>query len=321
LIVTATVPLEVTATDCVSAVPTETLPKAREVVFRLNAGVAAFNCSEVASDELPEVAVRVTACELLTDATFAVNAALVAVAGTVTELGTIAARLLLNRLTLTPPDGAAEPSDTMHVVVPAPVNELVPHDNALNVGAKIDADPLRLMDVVSETDPCVAVSVTVCDEVTAAIFAAKLTLVAPEGTVTETGTDTDLLLLARLTTTPVLGAGKLIVTVQLSVPAPFIEEFAQLRPDRETDAELDPLPCSFTTPPDLVDDLVIAVTLSCPDASVSDPGSNCTCTTMLPPAGSVLGSGMAFTLNALLELLNWVTSTGEVSRFVIETFL
>ncbi len=44
LIVTATVPLEVTVTDLVTAVPTETLPNGNEDAFRLNAAVAAFSC-------------------------------------------------------------------------------------------------------------------------------------------------------------------------------------------------------------------------------------------------------------------------------------
>jgi hypothetical protein len=43
LIVTAAVPLEVTVTDFVTAVPTATLPKSSEVAFRVSAGVAAFS--------------------------------------------------------------------------------------------------------------------------------------------------------------------------------------------------------------------------------------------------------------------------------------
>ena len=40
--VTATLPFEVTVTDFVTAVPTETLPNASELVLRLIAGTAAF---------------------------------------------------------------------------------------------------------------------------------------------------------------------------------------------------------------------------------------------------------------------------------------
>ena len=246
LIVTAAVPLEVTVTDFVTAVPTATLPKASEVALSVSAGVVAFSCSETDLEVLPDVAVRATDWALLTEAAFAVNVALVAVAGTVIELGTVTTLLLLERLTLWPPVGAAELSEMVHVVVPAPVNELVPHENALIEGNSVDADPLRLIDVDFETDPCAAVNVTVWDDATPDTFAAKLALVAPEGTDTETGTVTALLLLARLTAMPVLGAGALNVTVHVSVPAPIIDEAAQLSPVSEASPDTDPLPCSFT---------------------------------------------------------------------------
>ena len=41
--VAATVPVEVTVTDFVTAVPTETLPNANELTLRLKAGAAAFS--------------------------------------------------------------------------------------------------------------------------------------------------------------------------------------------------------------------------------------------------------------------------------------
>jgi hypothetical protein len=142
--VTAPVPVEVSVTVCEAVVFTTTLPNEMLVAFRLRAGVAAFSCSEAASDVLPVEAVRVTVCAVLTEATFAVKVALVAVAGTVTEPGTVTALLLLVRATPTPPVGAAELSDTVHVVVPAPVNELLPQENALSVGVTPVPVPLRL---------------------------------------------------------------------------------------------------------------------------------------------------------------------------------
>jgi hypothetical protein len=75
----------------------------------------------------------------------------------------------------------------------------------------------------------------------------KLTLFAPEATVTELGTATALLLLARFTTIPPLGAAPLSPTVQLSAPAALIEDFAQFRLDR-AGVVFDPLPCSVTQP-------------------------------------------------------------------------
>jgi hypothetical protein len=68
---------------------------------------------------------------------------------------------------------------------------------------------------------------------------------APAGTDTEDGTDKALLLLARLTSKPVLEAGELSFTVQVSEPAPIIVVDAHVNPAREA-AEDDPLPCSLT---------------------------------------------------------------------------
>ena len=59
LMVTATEPFEVTVSDFDTEVPTATLPKDSEVVLRLNAGVAAFNCSATLLDELLALAVTV----------------------------------------------------------------------------------------------------------------------------------------------------------------------------------------------------------------------------------------------------------------------
>lgn len=146
LIETAVLPLEVSVTDFVTAVPTDTLPNASEVVLRLSDGV--------------------------------------------------------------------------------PMAEL---------------EPLSLIEVALDVDPCVAVRVTVCEAVTAATAAEKDALVAPEGTDTEAGTATALLLLARLTARPVLGAAPLRVTEQLSVPAPIMDVLEQLRPDSDG-VPFDPFP-------------------------------------------------------------------------------
>ncbi len=73
-------------------------------------------------------------------------------AGTVTEL------LLLAKLALNPPDGAAEVNDSVQVVVAAPVKELPAHDSPLKPIE--DEEPLRLIVVVFETLPSVAVRTT-----------------------------------------------------------------------------------------------------------------------------------------------------------------
>lgn len=272
-IATATVPLAVTVTDFVTAVPTKTFPNGSEVALRLNAGTAAFSCKAKVRDVELELAANVAACDVLTEATLAVNDAADAPEATITLAGTVTALSLLDRVTLNPLDGAAELSDTVHAVEPAPVNELLPHENALIEGASGAADPLRLIDVVLDALPAVAVSVTVCEVAKLETVAAKLALVEPEDTATDVGTVTVPLLLARLTAIPPLGAGALNVTLQLSVPAPVILELEQLSPASDADDEAAPLPCNFTAPATLAFALVVALTLSCAVVSVADPGS------------------------------------------------
>jgi len=67
------------------------------------------------------------------------------------------------------------------------------------------------------------VRVALWEEVEAETVALNAALVAPAGTVTDAGTETELLLLARLTTSPPARAGELRLTVQASVPDPVIE--------------------------------------------------------------------------------------------------
>jgi hypothetical protein len=62
------------------------------------------------------------------------------------------------------------------------------------------------------------------------MVAEKLAVVAPVATVTEAGTITAELLLARLTRTPPLAEAAFRVTVQLSVPTPVIDPLLQLSP-------------------------------------------------------------------------------------------
>ena len=65
-------------------------------------------------------------------------------AGTETLAGTVTAVLLLARATLIPPEGAAALRDTVHEVLPVPVNVVVPHVRALTVGVTEVPVPLRL---------------------------------------------------------------------------------------------------------------------------------------------------------------------------------
>jgi hypothetical protein len=82
--------------------------------------------------------------------------------------------------------------------------------------------------VVSVTPAALADTVTACATFTAETDAEKLPLVAPAAIVTEAGTVTAELLLARLTLRLPLGTAAFVTTVQLSVPAPVIVVGAQL---------------------------------------------------------------------------------------------
>jgi hypothetical protein len=99
---------------------------------------------------------------------------------------------------------------------------------ALTPSVGVEAPSCRAK--VSDTEFALAVRVTVAAVLTAVAVAEKLALVAPEATVTDAGTVTALLLLARLTANPLLAAAAFSVTVQLSVPAPVIEPLAHVNP-------------------------------------------------------------------------------------------
>jgi hypothetical protein len=138
-------PVELNVIDCAAGVFTTTLPNPIDVAFKLSAAVAAFSCSEVALEVLPAVAVSVTVCVLLTEAALAVNVATVAVAGTVIEDGTVTELLLLARLTLRPPVGAAPDRLTVQASASDPVMEVPLQETALTVGATVVPAPLMLI--------------------------------------------------------------------------------------------------------------------------------------------------------------------------------
>jgi hypothetical protein len=145
LMVTGTVPVEVKVTGCgVAVVFTTTLPNAKLVALMLSAGTAAFNCRAKVLDTLPALAVIVTACAVATEATVAVNPALVAFAGMVTVLGTVTAELLLDRFTLSPPLGAAAVSVTVHASVPDPNMAPLLQFSALNAAEPVPVVPVPL---------------------------------------------------------------------------------------------------------------------------------------------------------------------------------
>ena len=144
-IVTGAVPDEVRITELVAWVPTFTLPNDTDVALRVSDGVAAFSCSARLCDELFALAVTVAVCAVPTAVTLAVNPAEVAPAATVTEAGTVTALLLLARVTLVPPVGAAPDRVTVHASDSDPVIDVLLQESALTVGATAAPVPLMLI--------------------------------------------------------------------------------------------------------------------------------------------------------------------------------
>jgi hypothetical protein len=100
--------------------------------------------------------------------------------------------------------------------------------------------------------------------------AVKLATVAPAATVTEAGTVTAELLLARPTANPPLAAATFSVTVQLSVPAPVIDALLQFKPLNDGVPE----PLRLTTVDVPLDELLVKV--NDPESAPAAVGSNCT---------------------------------------------
>jgi hypothetical protein len=126
-----------------------TLPKATPVGLRLSVGTAAFSFRAKLFVTLPELAVKATAWGVPTDEIVAVKPALVALAGTVTLAGTATAALLLDKLTVSPPLGAAAVNVTVQASVPDPVMDPLLQESVLNADSAawelVAPVPLRLM--------------------------------------------------------------------------------------------------------------------------------------------------------------------------------
>jgi hypothetical protein len=144
LIVTGAVPVEVRTTGSVDEVFTVTFPKAKLAVLMFNEGTfpwEAFNCIAKVLETPPALAVKVTACAVVTADTVAVNPALVAFAGTVTVAGTATAPLPLPKLTLKPLLPAAVVSVTVQASLPAPVRDGLAQEIALSTAKTAEPVP------------------------------------------------------------------------------------------------------------------------------------------------------------------------------------
>lgn len=144
LMVTAAVPVELNVTDCVTGVPITVLPKEMLVALMPSVAVPVVNWMMKLLVTPPELAVRVTVCCVLKDETVALKLALVAFAGTATELGTATAELLLARFTESPLDPAAADKLTVQATVPAPDMEPLLHVSALRLPGADVPEPFML---------------------------------------------------------------------------------------------------------------------------------------------------------------------------------
>jgi hypothetical protein len=161
-------------------------------------------------------AVIVTGVAAATPRVVTVNVADVVPAGTVTEDGTIAAAMFeLERKTGTPPTGAAAEIVTVPVALLPPT--MVTGFSERDVGS----GPLVAREACAEETPRVAVMVVATSLPTATVDAVNVAVEDVAGTVTEAGTvTTDVSEEERVTATPPVGAGPLIVTVPVDACPP-----------------------------------------------------------------------------------------------------
>lgn len=136
---------------------------------------------------------------------------------------------------------------------------------------------------VAGAPKALADNVAVCVEVTEETVALKLVLVAPAATMTEAGTVTAALLLARLTGIPALAAAVFNVTLQLSVPALAMDPL--LHVNALTFGI--PVPCRLMTHEDPTQELLASV--SWPVASPAAAGSNTTLSVAVCPGLRTIG--------------------------------
>jgi hypothetical protein len=160
--------------------------------------------------------------------------------------------------------------DRVSVSVAAVFTFTLPKDRLDELTLSVGTAALNVSAKVFDTLPALAVRVAVCAVLTEETVAVKVAVVEPAATVTEAGTVTALLLLARLTAKPPVGAAAFRVTVQLSVPDPVNDPLVQLSALNTGT----PVPLRLTTVEVPLEELLVRV--SEPEAAPAVVGSNCT---------------------------------------------
>jgi hypothetical protein len=169
----------------------------------------ASNDSVAVTDDEPREAVRVALALAVTVPAVTVKDVVVAVAGTVTEAGTVRVAFLEDRVTVVPPVGAGFDKVTVQEVL-----ALEDRLGAVQVRDVRLTGPSREMVTGTELPLREAVTVALALAVTVPAVAVKDAVVAVARTVTEAGTVRVALLEDRVTVVPSVGAGFDSVTVQ-----------------------------------------------------------------------------------------------------------
>jgi hypothetical protein len=171
---------------------------------------------------------------------------------------------------------------------------------------------------VWEVPPAVAVKVTDWEEGTAAgTVAVKVAVVAAAATVTDAGTVTAALLLAKVTAVPPVGAAVPSVTVQEAVPGPTIEPGVQVSALGVGVTTAAPVPLKLTTAVPLSGELLVMV--NCPVTAPAAVGANCTVRLEVPPPeATVIGMPLWLTEKELPLTVRAEIWTGEEPRLTSE---
>jgi hypothetical protein len=155
----------------------------------------------------PAEAEMVTGVEVVTPEVEMPNVALVAPAATSTEPGVTALELVEDRSTTMPPAGAARLRVTVPVDGEPPVTEAGESEREAGTGSTTS----RVAEALTPPDD--AATTTVVEDETVDVVMGKAAVVAPAGTKTKEGSDTEALPPRRFTSLPPVGAAFVRVTV------------------------------------------------------------------------------------------------------------
>jgi len=162
--VTGSNPVDVRVTACVAGVFKFTFPKVRLVALIESVGTDAFNCKLKLCEAPVVLAVSTAVWELVTGEAIAVNDALVALAGTIIDAGSVTALELLAKATARPPAGAVEFKVTEQVSVPLPVIALATQLNFFTCETAFAVSLIFLFEFVVEFELSVSCPIAVPDD-------------------------------------------------------------------------------------------------------------------------------------------------------------